>query len=193
MARKKPPNSHVLERGQRQKAQEEQKDTRRGRRTEPAGLYPLRDPDSKKLTHTKKSIRCDLAWAPGRVGVLGQSHWPDTKPSLREPRMGRAPAMRGVSAQHLRKSGSRRDALSLPACKSPTRSFSESGMRYFFDHNFVHSLSRVQRWHVARLALAQRGGNSRERSVRERAGCRRSGSWNGAGSWYLAECSLMLL
>ena len=69
---------------------------------------------------------------PGRVGGLGQSHWQDTGPSLREPRKGRAPAVRAVSqssagtaaedAQHSRKSGSRRDAPSLPASKSPARS-----------------------------------------------------------------------
>ena len=43
----------------------------------------------------------------------------------------------------------------------------------FFGHHFVHSLSRVHRWHVATWAPAQSSGKSREK-VGERAG-RRSG------------------
>ena len=38
-----------------------------------------------------------------------------------------------------------------------------------FGHHFMHSLGRVQRWHVARLAPTQSSGKSRER-VGERAG-----------------------
>ena len=89
------------------------------------------DPDQ-ATRRTKQSSRCDLAWTPVSVGGLTQSHRPDARPSLREPRKGRAPAVRAVSqsllkcaaedAQHSRKSGSRRDAPSLPACTSPTRS-----------------------------------------------------------------------
>ena len=45
MAKRKPPASYVLKRGQRQKAQEEQEDTRRGERTEPARLHLQRAPD----------------------------------------------------------------------------------------------------------------------------------------------------
>ena len=109
-----------------------------GRARGHASTEPQRAPDSKKLTHTKHEMnqaelpmRLDLAWTSGRVGGLGQSHWPDTRPSLREPRKGFGPAKRGVSqppvgsaaedAGHSRKSQSRRDAPSLPACKSPTR------------------------------------------------------------------------
>ena len=39
----------------------------------------------------------------------------------------------------------------------------------FFGHNFTHSLSRVQKWHVARLAPAQNSDKSRGK-VSERAG-----------------------
>ena len=38
-----------------------------------------------------------------------------------------------------------------------------------FGHHFVHSLGRVQRWRVARLAPAHSSGNSREK-VSEGAG-----------------------
>ena len=67
MAKRKPPVSHVLKRDQRQKAQEEQDDTRRGRRTEPARPYPQRAPDSKKLTQTKHER--NQAELPMRLGV----------------------------------------------------------------------------------------------------------------------------
>ena len=39
----------------------------------------------------------------------------------------------------------------------------------FFGHNCMHSLSRVQRRHVARFSPAQKSGKSREK-VSERAG-----------------------
>ena len=39
----------------------------------------------------------------------------------------------------------------------------------FFGHHFMHSLGRVQRWHVARLAPAESSGRSREK-VGEKAG-----------------------
>ena len=61
------PASHVLKRGRRQKAQEEQEDKRRGRRTEPARLYPQQAPDSKKLTQTK--YERNQAKLPMRLGV----------------------------------------------------------------------------------------------------------------------------
>ena len=47
----------------------------------------------------------------------------------------------------------------------------------------MHSLSRMHRRDVVRLAPAKsRQARDVRRSVRERAGCRGSGSWNGAGS-----------
>ena len=67
MAKRKPPSSHVLKRGQRQKAQEEQEDTRRERRTEPARLYPQRAPACRRetqITHERNQ-----AGLPMRLGV----------------------------------------------------------------------------------------------------------------------------
>ena len=66
IAKRKLPASDSLTRGQRQKAREEQEDTRRGRRTEPATLYPQRTPDSRRLTQakherTRQCFQCDLA------------------------------------------------------------------------------------------------------------------------------------
>ena len=66
-SKKKLPVSHVLKRCQRQQAQEEQEDTRRGRRTEPARLYPQRAPDSRKLTQIKHEG--NQAELPMRLGV----------------------------------------------------------------------------------------------------------------------------
>ena len=62
--KRKPPASDHLKKGQRQEGQE---DTRRGRRTEPARLYPQRAPDSKKLTQTKH--KRNQAELPMRLGV----------------------------------------------------------------------------------------------------------------------------
>ena len=67
MSKRKLPASHVLKRGQRQEAQEEQDDARRGRRTESARLYPQRAPDGRKLTQTThERNQADL---PMRLGV----------------------------------------------------------------------------------------------------------------------------
>ena len=51
-----------------------------------------------------------------------------------------------------------------PVCRRECRQLEVYSIQnaVFSDHNFVHSLSRVQRWHVARLAPAQSGGKSRE-------------------------------
>ena len=66
-AKRKPLASHALKGGQRPKAQEEQEDTRRGRRTEPARLCPQRAPDSRKLTQTKHER--NQAELPMQLGV----------------------------------------------------------------------------------------------------------------------------
>ena len=128
--------------------------------------------------------------------VSGQSHWQVTGPSLREPRKGRAPAVKAVSqsssgsaaedAQHSRKSGSRRDALSLPARKSPARSSlnPECGILRPQLHAQPESCAEVARCEVGARPRAR----AVRRSVRKRAGCRGSRSWNGAGSGFLAEC-----
>ena len=55
------------DKGQRQEAQEEQEDTRQGRRTEPARLYLQRAPDNEKLTQTKHER--NQAELPMRLGV----------------------------------------------------------------------------------------------------------------------------
>ena len=136
MAKRKPPSSHVLKEA-RDKRHRKSKRTRvdgggPSQRGSTLSELQLAGGKPKSRTRgTKQNFRCDLAWTPGRVGGLGQSHWQVTGPSLREPRKGRGPAVRAVSqssagsaaedAQHSRKSGSRRDAPSLPACKSPTR------------------------------------------------------------------------
>ena len=63
-------------------AQEEQEDTRRERRTEPARLYPQRAPDSKKLTQTKHER--NQAELPMRLGVDSrESGRSRTKPLVR--------------------------------------------------------------------------------------------------------------
>ena len=59
---------------------------------------------------------------------------------------------------------------SLLACKSPLQD------AVFFGHNIMHCLSRMQRWHIARLAPDQNSCKSREKvKERERAGCQGSG------------------
>ena len=113
MTTKEPPASHVLKRGQRQKAQEEQEDTRRGKRTEPARLHPQRAPDSKRLTQNKRT--------PRRVGGLGLGHWRCTGPRLPDHQSERARAVSkspaGRAAEGAGPSGRsepRRDKSSLP-------------------------------------------------------------------------------
>ena len=59
--------------------------------------------------------------------------------------------------QHSGRSGSQGDTPSLPTLA--VRSVQNA---VFFGHHFMHGLGCVQRWHVARLALAERSGESRE-------------------------------
>ena len=148
------------------------------KRKHPSFTRPGKRPETKSAGRARGH-----AWTPGRVGGLGHSHWQDTRPSLREPRKGHSPAVRVVNqspvgsaaegAQHSRKS------TSLPASKSPTRSSPNPGCGMFRPQ--VHAQPKP----CAEAARAVR------RSVRERAGCRRSGRWNGAVFGHLAECSLM--
>ena len=125
MAKRKPPASHVLKRGQRQKAQEEQEDTRRGRRTEPARLHP-------NQAREEPSRASDATWRDSRESERSRTKsLARHKAKLARTPKGRASAVRAVSrspvgspaedAQPSRKGGSRRDAPSLPACKPPTR------------------------------------------------------------------------
>ena len=93
-------------------------------------------------------------------------------------------------AQHSRKRGSRRDAPSQPACKSTTRSSLTPGCGILGSPLHARSglCAEVARCEVS--ASPERRQAVR-RSVRERAACRGSCRRNGAGSGYLAECSLM--
>ena len=118
------------EKGPETKARGEQEDARRGRRTEPARLYPQRAPDSMKLTQTTHER--NQAELPMRLGGLGHSRWQDTGPSLQENSEGTRASSESSEpvpcgkrcrrCSHSRKSGPRRETPSLLAYKSPTRS-----------------------------------------------------------------------
>ena len=177
-ARRRLPASNALTRGQRHKAREEQEDTPRGRRTEPARLYPQRAPDSRRLTQAKHER--NQAELPMRLGVDSRE-WTVTH-KVTGKTQGQACKNSGENAssesservpcgKRCRRCSTLKQKQTHPVCRRESRHLAIQRIQnvVFFGHHFVHSLGCVQRCHVARLAPSQSSGKSREK-VGERAG-----------------------
>ena len=174
--KKKFPASDALTRGQKQKARAEQENTRQGRRTEPARLYPQRTPDSKRLTQAKHER--NQAVLPMRLGL-------DSTESARSrtKSLARSRAMLASSSEETRASKESHEPVPYgrgeagleethPVCRREIRHLAVQSVQHavFFEHHFMHDLGCVQRWHVVRLPRV--AARAVRRSVRERAGCR---------------------
>ena len=100
--KRKLPASNVLKRNQSQK-RGDSKRTRVERGGPNQRGFTVSEPQTagslprRRTRGTKQNSRCDLAWAPRRVGGPGQRHWQDTGPRSPEHQRERERAVRVVS------------------------------------------------------------------------------------------------